>query len=205
MFVPAPFAFKEKTEQLAFIDEYAFAVLVSQNLQATHIPLLARQDGDDLVLEGHVARGNPHWKKLDNTESLAVFAGPHAYISPAWYASSPNVPTWNYVAVHAKGQLNALDDAATLEVIDRIMDKFEPDMARPESGSEQADYQQKLLRGIVGIQLRVTSLEGVRKLGQHKSAADKAGVYNGLVNTGRHDALDLIDYMQRHQIACPEG
>ena len=204
MFVPAPFAFKKKTEQLAFIDEYAFAVLVSQNLQATHIPLLARQDGDDLVLEGHVARGNPHWKKLDNTESLAVFAGPHAYISPGWYASSPNVPTWNYVAVHAKGQLNALDDAATLEVVDRIMDKFEPDMARPESGSEQADYQQKLLRGIVGIQLRVTSLEGVRKLGQHKSAADKAGVYNGLVNTGRHDALDLIDYMQRHQNACPE-
>ena len=205
MFVPAPFAFKEKTEQLAFIDEYAFAVLVSQNLQATHIPLLARQDGDDLVLEGHVARGNPHWKKLDNTESLAVFAGPHAYISPGWYASSPNVPTWNYVAVHAKGHLNALDDTATLEVIDRIMDKFEPDMARPESGSAQADNQQKLLRGIVGIQLRVTSLEGVRKLGQHKSAADKAGVYNGLVNTGRHDALDLIDYMQCHQIACPEG
>lgn len=204
MFVPAPFAFKEKTEQLAFIHEYAFAILVSQDLQATHIPLLARQDGDDLVLEGHVARGNPHWKELNNTESLAVFAGPHAYISPTWYASAPNVPTWNYVAVHAKGQLNALDDAATLEVVDRIMDKFEPDMARPASGSTQADYQQKLLRGIVGIQLRVTSLEGVRKLGQHKSAADKSGVYNGLVDTGRHDALDLIDYMQRHHIACPE-
>lgn len=204
MFVPAPFAFKEQHEQLAFIDEYAFAVLVSQDLQATHIPLLARQEGDDLVLEGHVARANPHWKQLNNTETLAVFAGPHAYISPTWYASAPNVPTWNYVAVHAKGYLNAMDDAATLDVIDRIMDKFEPAMARPTAGTDQADYQQKLLRGIVGIQLRVTSLQGVRKLGQHKSADDKAGVYNGLRNTGRHDALDLVDYMQRNNIACPQ-
>lgn len=200
MFVPAAFSFTETEEQQAFIKDHPFALLTTPDLQATHLPLLVQQQGDELYLIGHVARANPHWKLLDNTEALAVFSGPHAYISPSWYTSTPNVPTWNYVSVHAKGTLSLLDDDELLKAMDDLMMAFEPDYNRATLDDALVDYQQKLIRGIVGIKMKVTSLQGARKLGQHKKIADMAGVSQGLKASGDHESLALLEYMQRHNI-----
>ncbi|NVK57026.1 MAG: FMN-binding negative transcriptional regulator [Alteromonadaceae bacterium] len=204
MFVPAAFAFTERSEQLAFMREYPFAVLTTNDLQATHLPLLVNTQGDSLTLLGHVARGNPHWRKLNNTPALAVFSGPHAYISPQWYASEPNVPTWNYVAVHAKGTLHIMSEDALLAAMDELMATFEPDFIQQEAGDAYNGYRQKLLKGIVGITLQVESVQGVRKLGQHKNQADRAGVCTGLKSTSNFESLALLEYMQRHNIGYAE-
>ncbi len=200
MFVPATFAFTEQSEQLDFIREYPFAVLTTNDLQATHLPLLVTQHEGAVTLLGHVARGNPHWRALDDTPALAVFSGPHAYISPQWYASEPNVPTWNYVAVHAKGTLRVMNDSELLAAIDEIMATFEPDAAHQDADKTYSEYKQKLLKGIVGISMQVESVQGVRKLGQHKHHADKAGVTKGLRKAADLESLALLEYMQRHDI-----
>ena len=200
MFVPSAFSFTDTEAQLAFIKTHPFALLTTPDLQTTHIPLLVRQAGDSLVMTGHMARANPHWKALNNTPVVAVFSGPHAYISPKWYASEPNVPTWNYVAVHAKGTANVMDDEALPAALNNLMQAFEPDYNPDTLDTSLAEYEQKLIRGIVGIEIRVDSLQGVRKLGQHKKAADMAGVCEGLKSSGDYESLALLDYMQRHNI-----
>lgn len=200
MFVPSAFSFTDTEAQLAFIKTHPFAVLTTPDLQATHLPLLVRQQGDELLLVGHLARANPHWQSLDNTPVLAVFSGPHAYISPKWYASEPNVPTWNYTAVHARGTVSVMDDQDLPAALDELMEAFEPDYNRNTLNTSLIDYQQKLIRGIVGITLSVDSLQGVRKLGQHKKVADRAGVSKGLKACGDHESLALLDYMQRHNL-----
>ncbi|GGF76932.1 FMN-binding negative transcriptional regulator [Alteromonas lipolytica] len=200
MFVPAKFAFNDTNDQQAFIKAHPFALLTTPDLQATHLPLLIQQQGEELYLVGHVARANPHWKQADNTQALAVFSGPHAYISPTWYAGAPNVPTWNYVSVHATGTLTLMDDEELLEAMDELMVAFEPDYNRATLDNSLVEYQQKLIRRIVGIKMKVTSLQGAQKLGQHKNVADMAGVSQGLKMAGDHESLALLDYMQRHNI-----
>ncbi|MEC9261376.1 MAG: FMN-binding negative transcriptional regulator [Pseudomonadota bacterium] len=200
MFVPSAFSFTDTEAQLAFIKAHPFALLTTPDLQTTHVPLLVKQQGDSLFLTGHMARANPHWKTLDNTPVVAVFSGPHAYISPKWYASEPNVPTWNDVAVHAKGTVSVMDNEALPAALNELMQAFEPDYNPDTLNTSLVEYQQKLIRGIVGIEIKVNSLQGVRKLGQHKKAEDIAGVCQGLKNSGDHESLALPDYMQRHDI-----
>lgn len=204
MFVPKPFAFDDQQEQLAFIRDYSFALLTTNDLQATHLPLLVQQKDNELYLVGHVARANPHWRKLDNTPALAVFSGPHAYIAPSWYNSAPNVPTWNYTAVHVKGTLSILDGDATMQAVDELMSFFAPGDTRSRAAAEQLAYQDKLLKGIVGISMHVSEIQGVRKLGQQKSKDDQKGVIAGLSSAGDHESLALLDYMRRHNIAYPD-
>ncbi|MAJ69000.1 MAG: FMN-binding negative transcriptional regulator [Pseudomonadota bacterium] len=200
MFVPSAFSFTDTVAQLAFIKAHSFALITTPDLQTTHMPLLVRQEGDSLFMIGHMARANRHWQALDNTPVVAVFSGPHAYISPKWYASEPNVPTWNYVAVHAKGRVSVMNDEALPAALNELMQAFEPDYNPETLDTALIDYQQKLIRGIVGIEIKVDCLQGVRKLGQHKNAADMAGVCEGLKTSGDHESLALLDYMQRHGI-----
>ncbi|MGL6251979.1 MAG: FMN-binding negative transcriptional regulator, partial [Billgrantia desiderata] len=105
MYVP-PSMRLTREQAWALVERYGFAVLVGADLQATHLPLtLERSEGELGSLYGHFARANPHWRALDGNRALAIFSGPHAYVSPSWYASRPAVPTWNYLAVHATGRL----------------------------------------------------------------------------------------------------
>lgn len=117
MYVPRHFAMDDREEVLGFMRANSFAVLVSAGEGgvpfATHVPLLVDDTGTKLI--GHLARANPHWKLFDGTRpALAVFAGPHAYVSPRWYASAPQVPTWNYVAVHATGRPRVIEETAAI-------------------------------------------------------------------------------------------
>ena len=129
MYLPAHFA-ENRTEVLhALINEYPLATLILQSdrLEANHIPLQLHAPTVQAplgILQGHVARANPMWKTAQHeTQALAIFQGPQAYISPTWYPSKAEhakvVPTWNYVAVHARGHLVVKDDAAWLRELDR--------------------------------------------------------------------------------------
>ena len=164
----------------------------ADGLIATPLPfILDASEGDQGVLWGHVARANPQWKAEPTSEALAIFMGPDAYITPSWYAEKEAtgkvVPTWNYVAVHAYGQVEFFDEPGRLlEVVTRLTNLYEGARASPWSVSDApARFLEAQLRGIVGVRLPITRLEGKRKMSQNRSEADRSGVAKGLAASDR--------------------
>ena len=183
-----------------FIKTYSFALMVDSEFEATHLPLVYKPDeGEFGTLYGHVSRANRHGKSLQGTRVLVVFNGPHSYISPTWYSEKPAVSTWNYAAVHAKGTVEYLDDDHTLACLDELISQYEPSILN-DTSLLPADYQAKLLRGIVGIKIGLDSIQAKEKLGQHKSAADQQGVVTGLKSDKHPDARALLSYMLKHEV-----
>ena len=172
------------------INACPLATLVTQGangLQASHLPLLlAADEGEFGTLYGHFARANPHWRELLQGETLAIFQGPQAYISPAWYPSKAEhgkaVPTWNYIAVHARGQAQLIEDPeGLLQLVSRLSAQHEAGREQPWAVSEApTDYIDTMLRAIVGFALPIQRLEGQWKLSQNRTAADRDGVHKGL-------------------------
>jgi transcriptional regulator len=190
MFIPASFRVDDRETLLAFIERYGFATLVSAcdgELHATHVPLLV--DHKNGLLLGHLARGNPQWEGFGDTESLAIFMGPHAYVSPTWYATGSAVPTWNYAVVHVYGVPRLLSPDKTREVVDLTVRKYESSRQSPWPNDLPDDFRQRLLAGVVGFEMPLTRIEGKYKLGQNRSAADQAGMLNGLYTEGGETRL----------------
>jgi len=188
MYVPPYFAEDDPDAIAAMIEAARLGVLVTHGeggLYATHLPFLltSRQP---MRLLGHVARANPHREHAGDGEALVILSGPEAYVSPNWYPSKSidgkQVPTWNYEAVHLYGTLRWFDDPrGLLDVVTRLSERHEAGRPRPWSVADApADYVERLLRGIVGVELSVTRVEAKRKLGQNKPEADRLGVIEGL-------------------------
>ena len=171
-----------------------FATLVTTGLEANHLPMLF-QDG---VLRGHVARANPVWKAGDGAV-LAIFLGPHAYVSPGWYPSKAEtgkaVPTWNYITVHARGPVRWIQDADWLRAhVATLSDTHEAGRAQPWAMTDApAAYIDSLVSAIVGFEITIETLEGKWKLSQNRSDADRDGVRAGLVQGGHADMARLMD------------
>jgi transcriptional regulator len=198
MYVPEANAFREPRVLHGFLERHAFALLVTAReggFEATHLPLwLEPERGPHGTLFGHVARANPHWRSFDGrARALAVFAGPHAYVSPRWY-QKPGVPTWNYLAVHAEGVPRIVDDPeAVRALLVRLTETYDGPggyEALPE------ELVMRLSRGIVAFELPIDRLVGKRKLSQNKSAADRAGVVAGLFASGEPDAVAIAELIQ---------
>jgi len=167
-----------------------FVTATSDGPIATPLPLfLAETEGEQGVLYGHLARANGQWSTPPIGEALAIFMGPDAYITPSWYSSKAEhgkvVPTWNYAAVHAYGPVEFFDDEhRLLDVVNRITDIHEKPRSRPWGvGDAPEPFIKAQLRGIVGIRMPITRLEGKRKLSQNRNAADRTGVANGLAQS----------------------
>ncbi|GGJ89081.1 FMN-binding negative transcriptional regulator [Pseudomonas matsuisoli] len=198
MYVPNAFRQNDSEMLNRQIHEARLATLVSNGpsgLIASHVPLLfAEDEGKHGTLYGHLARGNPHWKALADGEALVIFNGPDAYITPSWYAAKAEhgkvVPTWNYIAVHAYGRAEIIEDAPRLlDIVSRLTDKHEHSRPSPWSVNDAPlDYIDGMLKAIVGFALPIERIEGKWKLGQNRSEADFAGVRNGLSHSA--DALD---------------
>lgn len=156
-------------------------------LIATPLPLfLSEAEGSHGVLYGHLAKANSQWKLAPTGEAIAIFMGPDAYVTPSWYATKAEtqkvVPTWNYVAVHAYGPVEFFEDAdRLLEVVTRLTNLHEQPRAKPWAVSDAPKtFIHSQLRGIVGLRLPITRLDGKRKLSQNRTAEDPAGVITGL-------------------------
>ena len=191
MYLPSAFRQDDLAELHAQLQASPFALLTSAGatgVQASHLPLLlAPDEGEFGTLYGHFARANPHWRDLQGgAEALTVFSGPDAYISPGWYPAKAEhgkvVPTWNYIAVHARGPVELIEEPERLlQIVSRLSDQHESGRERPWAVSDAPrDYLDSMLRAIVGFALPIRRLEGKWKLGQNRSAADQAGVRDGL-------------------------
>lgn len=186
MYTPPAFAQSRPEELLAIMRAASLPVLISptaSGLIATHMPLYVA--APDRII-GHVAKANTHWRGiLPGSDSLAIFTGADGYVSPSWYPSKAEtgkvVPTWNYQAVHATGTLEIIEDPAELlAIVTTLTEQHETGRAKPWAVSDApADYIAAQLKGVVGLVLHVTKLEGKAKLSQNKSMADRAGVIDG--------------------------
>lgn len=200
MYLPAHFR-EDRPEVLhGLIEEHPLAALISageSGLVANHLPLLWKpSDGPHGVLQGHLARGNTHWKELGTTpEALAIFQGPQAYISPAWYPTKQEtgkvVPTWNYVTVHAWGKVAVHDDADWLRIfLSELTGRHESPRQNPWSMEDApADYIRSLLGAIVGIEMQIKRIEGKWKVSQNQPERNREGVIAGL---GGNPMAELI-------------
>lgn len=188
------------------IRRIALATLVShgeRGLFATHLPMLVDPDPAPYgTLLGHVARPNPHWRELAaGAPALAMFLGPHGYVTPAWYPTKREtgkvVPTWNYVAVHAYGPVEVFDDPdRLLALVSRLTDAHEAHRAEPWRVNDAPEaYVKALLGGIVGLSLRVERLEGKWKTSQNRPPGDREGVRAGLAGAGGPEAEALAAVM----------
>ncbi len=174
-------------------------------LSVSHIPFLPERGADGrLRLLGHVARANGHWRELETAgEIAAIFEGPHAYVSPGWYANHPSVPTWNYAVVHARGTARLLPPADLPALLDRLSRKYEDGRPAPwRMDSLPADYTSKMLAAIVGFEIAVERLEGKFKLSQNRSREDVQAVVAGLEAEGQ-GALAAL--MAAHAVRPPES
>lgn len=182
MYTPPAFAETDRETLHALMRENSFAVLMSTTADGpivTHLPLVLEAEGageaGNGVLWGHMARANPHWRAMaERSGALAVFSGPHAYISPSWYETQPSVPTWNYVAVHAHGRVEIIEDPPALDrLVGKMTEIYEAGNAAPWRFDDQPeDFRRRQLKGIVGFRLPIDRLEGKLKLSQNRPPAD---------------------------------
>ncbi len=193
MYAPSAFAEQDPDALAAFVDAHPFALVAVNGADgpvAAHAPMVLEEGADGAsVLVGHLARANPFWRTADGAGALAVFSGADAYVSPSWCPSKARhgkvVPTWNYERVEARGVITVETDAAAVRgIVDRLTDVMERDRPTPWRTADAPDaYIDRLHAALVGVRLRVTSLEGVRKLSQNRSAADFDGVRSRMRET----------------------
>lgn len=204
MYIPKTFEVTDTSTLHEFIETYSFGTLVTvagEEPIATRLPLiLDRTSGRHGKLLGHVARANPQWRSFDgNRQCLVMFDGPHAYVSPSWYATSPAVPTWNYATVHVYGIPRPIQDAEQLSaLVDRLARVYEAGMAQPWLGALPADFKASMLTAIVGFSVEIDRIEGKFKMGQNRPVEDRIGTVARLEASSDPVAHALAALTRKH-------
>ncbi|MBT8135378.1 MAG: FMN-binding negative transcriptional regulator [Gammaproteobacteria bacterium] len=201
MYTPRRFRIDDRERLVGFMRHYSFCTLITVGEAEpviSHVPVLVDVDGSDITLSGHVARANPHGAALAGGSTIAIFHGPHSYISPQWYTDTREVPTWNYTAVHAAGTAEVVtDNAQVSELVDRMADFYESQYGAAWDRQLPDDYRTVQLQHIVCFRLPVTNLTGKFKLGQNRSDADQERMLAGLESGSHPDSRGLAGFIRR--------
>lgn len=201
MYTPSHFAMNDPASIFQFVRQHSFGILVAPvngRPFATHLPfLLDDQSGGQGRLLTHFARANPQWRELDGAEVLVVFQGPHAYISPSWYAESRGVPTWNYVAAHIYGTCRLIQDQAELQsLLAQTVRYFEPDS--PLLDHLHEEFYVKMAAAVVGVEIQITAMEGKAKLSQNRPVDSIRGVIEALRKSGDSQATEVARLIEQN-------
>ncbi len=202
MFTPRAFRVDDTGKLVAFMRRYSFCTLLTAGSEplVSHVPVLVDDDDGGVFLTGHLARANPHLKKLPGHRCTAIFHGPHSYVSPAWYADPAEVPTWNYAVVHASGPARVLDHPRDVgALVDRMVDHYEALYGKPWNRELDETYRSRQLEHIAGFRIAVDELTGKYKLGQNRSHEDQDGMVRGLESSGIEDSLSLAAFIRRNR------
>ena len=209
MYIPSQFDESRPEILHALLRAHPLGTLVTlgtSGLNANHIPFeFDAQQGEHGTLRAHIARANPLWKDFSSeVEAMVVFQGAQTYISPGWYPTKEEdgraVPTYNYMVVHAYGPLRVIDDAEWIRAqVQRLSERHETGQARPWKITDApADYIDKLLKALIGIEIPVTKLAGKWKVSQNQPAANREGVVRGLREQGGDAALAMAAAVASH-------
>ena len=203
MYIPEIYKNENQEEIRNFIHENGFAILINQTngkLWATHIPLIletSENGGQQLI--GHVSKLNPQGESFEaHQDVLAIFTGPHSYISSSWY-DHENVPTWNYLAVHVYGKVTVLNFEETVESLKNLVDKYEVNSENPLRVEDLSEKTMREAKGITGIKINITSVEATKKLSQNRDAKNYQNIILELEKTNNNQAIAVANEMKK----CP--
>jgi transcriptional regulator len=204
MYIPEHFRAREHKDAIGFMQANPFAIIVSTAPDgpfATHAPVAIHEVGEQLIIRGHVAKANPHWKYLEQQpQSLTIFHGPHSYISPSNYATPENVPTWNYGAVHVYGEARIFSGhEELLGVLHELIHMFEATYAQQWEGLNQA-YRERMLTHIVGFEIVATKIEAKFKLSQNRTRDEQRNVMASLGRSEDTVISGVARLMQEHHL-----
>ncbi|MEZ0485676.1 FMN-binding negative transcriptional regulator [Fibrella aquatica] len=205
MYVPKHFQENDREQLLQFIRAHSFALLVLTNEAgvpiATHLPIeLNINTNDTARLIGHVSKANPQAKLFGaDSQALAVFSGPHAYISSSWY-DHVNVPTWNYLSVHVYGRTRVLTDDETFDLLRKQVDKYEAASACPVSIESMTEaYVRQQMKGLVAFEMTIETMQGAAKLSQNRDDVNHAAIIDQLRQRDDIESHHVADEMERRR------
>lgn len=202
MYSPNHYKTEDRAFLLDFMRRYNFALLVTAKNEtpfATHLPFIIEEREEKIMLTSHLARANPQWKDFNDCRMLVVFSEPHAYISPVWYAETPAVPTWNYVAVHAYGTVKIFDaEAKVFEVLEKMISAFDAQYFE-QWKHLPFEYKSNLARGIVAFEIEVTDLQGKKKLNQSSSSESRRNVIEQLEKSSNQLEVEIARLMAENE------
>ena len=204
LYTPSHFAMSDRVAVARLMHDYPFATLVTPATPepfVSHLPLLFVAGCEPHgTLLGHMARANPHWEHAADASSIAIFHGPHAYVSPSWYAEpAESVPTWNYAAVHARGVLEIVrDPIETRRILDALVQRFEGAREAPWQFAMPERQRDALVNAIVAFRLRIRSLDAKFKLSQNRPRDDQTRVAAALDGEGYADAASVAQWMRTY-------
>jgi transcriptional regulator len=203
MYTPPYNRMENRAEIVDLMRAHNFCLLVTGaggELHGTHLPCLVDERGDRMVIELHMAKANPQWQQFFDDEVLVVFSGPHAYVSPRWYARAPAVPTWNYAAVHAYGTVAVVDDRQAKHAAQRrLVAAHDPEWLTEFDGLAQ-DYVDPMLAAIVVFEVAVTRLDARWKLSQNRGRREQDLVIENLERGAAAGDQALAALMRKHLV-----
>ncbi|MFD1040015.1 FMN-binding negative transcriptional regulator [Virgibacillus byunsanensis] len=197
MYIPKHFEIKDEEEIYEIIEENSFATLFSQHQghpYATHLPLILNKE--KRYLYGHFAKPNKQWKDIEGQEVLAIFQGPHCYISSSWYETNNAVPTWNYVAAHINGKVEIIEGEEMMDSLHQMVLKYEDPNSSYQWDQLDARFLEGQAKGIVGFKIKIDKIEGKAKLSQNHSAERLKLVISQLEQSTSDDERDIASHMK---------
>lgn len=202
MYIPKQYQGKSRNDAITFIQRYNFGIIVSSagtRPIATHLPFTVMEKGNQLLLFSHFARANEQLNQLNDQEVLIIFSEPHAYISPRFYNKKENVPTWNYLSVHAYGKVRLLHkESEKMEVLERMILDLEPDYKK-QWDDLSGKYKSGMSRGIVAFEIKVEELQYKEKLSQNKKEQERQNIIDAFSQSQHDHEREIAKYMNRDQ------
>jgi transcriptional regulator len=209
MYIPKSYKNENLSEVKQFIQSNSFGILVSQNNGksiATHIPLeLSKNKLGKDIIQGHVAKANSHWHLFkNNSEVLAIFTGPHGYISSSWY-DFEEVPTWNYIAVHVYGVIKIIEGEELYNSLKQLVDKYESTSKNPIKIEELSKKTMRQIHGIVGFEIEITDIQAAYKLSQTYNDKNHQNIISELESSKKLSDKNIADAMKTEREKSRNG
>lgn len=202
MYIPKINLTTDRKEMVSFMKRFSFATVITAKDNfpiATHLPFLVTEKDDTLVLRSHFARANDQWKDIENHKVLVIFSEPHAYISPTHYDNEINVPTWNYISVHAYGEGKLVTEEKTVfDLLEATIDNYETSY-RQQWNRLPDDYKRKMSKGIVAFDVVVSELQAKKKLSQNRTETERLKIIDTLSRSDDSNERVIAAYMEENE------
>lgn len=202
MYIPSTNLMSGRSEIITFMKRYSFATIISNKESvpiATHLPFIVEEKDEELFLVSHFAKANDHWKNLESQTILVIFSEPHSYISTSNYDKELNVPTWNYLSVHAYGKAEIITEESSLkELLQKTIETYEYSFAKKWNEFSE-DYKQRMIQGIVGFKIKIEDIQAKKKLSQNRTETEKAKIIYTLSKSTDTNERTIAEYMKNEQ------
>lgn len=203
MYIPKHYLGSEGKEAIAFMQRFPFGTIITSVNGvpiATHLPFVTHERDNEILITSHFAKANDQWQHIVANENLIVFSEPHAYISPKNYHKNENVPTWNYIAVHAYGKAKIIDQQSeTFKVLEIMINNFEPNY-KDQWNALSNKYKLKMSNGIVAFEIQVSKLQSKEKLSQNKKQNERNAIIESLSKSNNPNERTIAEYMKYKEL-----